>query len=194
MPLPDFNDLKRYLKKETSAEDELLQDLIEEALAWAETLISRPIVAKQRTIRFVTPVFDEFNRGSLYLRPFPVSATPAPVVTNSSGTVIAEADWTLDGTIGRIWSNDGVSFNEFPYNVVATVGLDAHPDFEDRYSANCRTLIIGLASILYHQRNPSASSESESGASVSYGGEKDEETGLPVHLASIVKRLRPRRI
>lgn len=193
MPLPDFNDLKSYLKRETDAENELLQDLVEEALAWAELLISRPIVAKARTVRFLTPVFDDFG-GSIYIRPFPVADTPAPVLTDANGDIVPAGDYTLDKTIGRLFSNDGVSFSSFPYSVVATVGLDAHPDFEDRYSANCRTLILGLASILYHQRNPQASSESESGASVSYGGERDPETGLPVHLASIVKRLRPRRV
>lgn len=194
MPLPDFNDLKTYLKRETNAEDQLLQDLIEEAEAWAELLISRPITAKQRTIRFVTPIFDDFGRGSIYIKPFPVASSPEPVLTDANGNVVASSDYIVDGTIGRILSGDGVSFSDFPYDVVAYVGLDAHPDFEDRYSANCRTLILGLASILYHQRNPQASSESESGTSVAYGGEKDPEFGIPLHLASIARRLRPRRV
>lgn len=195
MPLPDFNAIKDYLRIETDKENGLLQDLAEDAKAWAELLISRPITAKQKTMRALIPVFDDTTgRGSIYLKGFPVASDPAPIVTDSNGDVVDVGDYTLDRSIGRILSNSGVYFSGYPYEVVAYVGLDADPDFADRYESNCRTLILGLASILYHKRNPSASSESDSGASISNTTDLDPEFGIPKELAGIVRRLKPRRV
>lgn len=193
MPLPDFNDLKNYLRIETDKEAPLLVDLMEEALAWAELLITRPIISRPRTIANIIPVFDELSgRSSLYVKPFPVASVPAPVLTDANGDIVDGADWALDSGIGRIISAENVTFSAFPYSVLATVGLDSHPDFEERYAPLLRTFIIGLASILYHERNPGASSESESGTSVSYSRKPGGE--LPDRLENIRQRLTPRRV
>ena len=94
---------------------------------------------------------------------------------------------------------NGYVFGTGPYVITATVGLSAHPDYATKYEPRARALIMGLFSILYHQRNPNATQESAGGGvSVSYGRGAYSGTrgavGLPDHLQSIVSGLLVRRV
>ncbi len=181
MALPTGADLKTYLRIEHSAEDTLLADLILQATAWAQSLVGRPFVAVAKTIGV-----DNRDAGVFYLGEYPVKASsPAPVITDSSGDVVDAATYALDPSTGRFTANTGSSWGVSPYQVVATVGLSAHPNYATKYEPQLRALIIGLAAVLYHHRNPGASSESSGGVSVSY-----HDAEVPPQLLSIARSMR----
>jgi uncharacterized phiE125 gp8 family phage protein len=192
--LPTVAELKAYLRVEQAAEDTVITDLLSSALAWAESLIGRPIVAEARTFTAqVAYLFDGFATAFL-LPVYPIAGT-GTVVTDSFGTVVDAADYAVDRASGRLTAVDDFVFDEGPHVITATVGLSAHPSYATKYEPRVRALVMGLASILYHRRNPGAVSESESGSSVSYGGEGSTyAVGVPTHLQSIVNGLRIRRI
>ena len=194
MALPTLAEAKAYLRVETTAEDSVITDLLSSALAWAESLIGRPITAVARTFSALeaanrdgfTPAFD--------LPVYPV-ASAALVVKDSTGDVVDVANYAIDNRLGRISGVDGYAFGAGPYVITATVGLSAHPDYATKYEPRVRALILGLTAILYHRRNPGTMTESESGTSVAYGGEGSTYgSGLPTHLQQIVNGLRARRV
>lgn len=191
MPLPSGSDLKSYLRIEHDAEDALLDELVDSARAHAESLINRPITATQRTYTGLRGSHNEYGRSVLSLPEYPV-ATPV-TLTNTDDDTVAAGEYTLDSS-GVLTSATGFSFSRYPYGVSVLVGLELDPDYETRYVPQLRRLILGIASIDYHQRNPNATSDSSGGGvSVSYAGNEDTE-GLPPHLYSVVKKLRPVRI
>jgi hypothetical protein len=133
-------------------------------------------------------MYDGYSTA--FLLPIYPIAAQGLVVTDPDGVVVDAADYSLGGATGRISAVDDFAFDEGPHAITATVGLSAHPDYATKYEPRVRALVMGLASILYHQRNPKASSESESGTSVSY----DTGRALPEHLQAIADGLRIRRI
>jgi hypothetical protein len=193
MPLPTGSDLKQYMRIEHSAEDALLDDLVEQATAHAQSLINRPIVAEERTFSGVRALYDEYGRSVIYLPEFPVVLSPAPEMQDRDGQTVDSGDYTVDAS-GRFTAAVGSPFGSHPYSITAEVGLDADPEYGTKYEPLLRRLILGIASIFYHQRNPLASSDSSGGGvSVSYVMAAETE-GVPAHLYSIVKKLRPVRI
>jgi hypothetical protein len=195
MPLPSGSDLKTYLRIEHDAEDALLDDLVVSATAHAESLINRPIQATEREYSGLRGAYDEYGRTVLYLPEYPIaiSGEGVPVVVDDEADTVATSEYSVDSA-GRLTSLTGYSFSTHPYGVTVMVGLELDPDYPTKYEPHLRRLILGIASIDYHQRNPNASSDSSGGGvSVSYASHEDTE-GLPPHLYSIVKRLRPVRI
>lgn len=193
MSLPSGADLKSYLRIDTDAEDDLLVELVAQATSQAASLIGRPIVSEVQTFADLSSGYDFYGRQHITLPVWPVAAIPVPVITDFYGVTVDDSTYTVD-SIGRIVANIGTSFAGFPYafSIVATVGLENHPDYGTKYEPRINALILGLASILYYQRNPNASSNSSGGGvSVSY---MNTEMGLPPHLAQIVKGLRLPRI
>lgn len=189
MSLPTLQDLKGYLRIETAAEDSVITDLLSQALAWAESEIGRPITAEQRTFAAQVALAYDGYATAFILPVYPVADTGL-AITDQWGTVVDANDYSIDRATGRITAVADFAFDDGPHEITATVGLSAHPNYATKYEPRMRALILGLASILYHQRNPKASSESESGTSVSY----DTSRGLPEHLQAIVNGLRLRRV
>lgn len=191
MSLPSGGDLKGYLRIETAAEDALLDELVEQATAQAASLIGRPILSEEMTFLDVSSEYDAYGRQHIAVPVWPVASLPAPVVTDSNGDVVSGGTYTLD-SIGRIVANVGTSFSGYPYSLTVSVGLENHPSYGTKYEPRVNALILGLASVMYYQRNPNASSNSSGGGvSVSY---MNNEMGLPPYLAQIVKGLRLPRI
>lgn len=191
MPLPTITKLKEYLRIETAAEDAVLTDLLVQATPWAQSLIGIPITASERTFYNVRPVFVGEGVGySLSLGVYPVAAAPAPVVTDARATVVTASNYRVDPALGWMIPITTYSFADDSHTVIATVGLSAHPRYATEIEPRVNALILGLASILYHQRNPNAASESAGGGvSVSYGKEE-----IPPQLMSLVRGLRPVRL
>lgn len=192
MALPTGEDLKTLLRIENDAEDALCDDLIESAKAHAESLIGRPIQAVERTYTGLEVSYDRYRRGVIYLPEYPVSleVTDAVEITDENDEIVDDADYVVSND-GRITSIVGKTFTWQPYTVVAKVGLSVATDYATRIEPDLRSLILGIASIFYKQRNPNAVSDSGGGGvSVTYqGGEYTD--GLPNHLYSIVRKLRP---
>lgn len=190
MALPSKEDLRSYLRIENDAEDGLLADLVESAIAHAESLINRPILATQRVYSGVRGIYDEYNRSVIYLPDYPVSLSPALSITDSNGDTVSTGDYAVSQS-GRVTSVTGKTFSSHPYEITATTGLELDPDYATLYEPIVRSLILGIASIWYKQRDPNATDDSNLG--VSWASNADTE-GLPPHLYAIVRKLRPVRI
>lgn len=191
MALPNLTDLKNYLRIETNREDSVVTDILTSATAWAEALLGKPITAIQKTFT-VKGATDSYGRSYFYLPVYPLltSTGNEAVVTDVDSTTVDSSTYAVDGISGRFLANTGESFSHAPYKVVAKVGFSAHPEYSTIIEPQIRALIIGLASIIYHQRNPNATSDSSGGGvSVSYS-----DNPLPKHLDSIVMRLNPPRV
>ncbi|HEX6576656.1 MAG TPA: head-tail connector protein [Gemmatimonadaceae bacterium] len=190
MALPTGEDLKTYLRIETDAEDGLCDELVESATAHAESLIGRPIEPTQKTFASLRSIRDEYGRSVIYLPEYPVSLNPALVLKDENDDTVSAGDYTVVDS-GRITSVAGKSFASWPYQATATVGLALSIDYERKYEPMLRTLILGLASIAYKQRDPNVTNDSNLG--VSWASNENTE-GLPPYLYSIVRKLRPPRI
>jgi hypothetical protein len=187
--LPTLKELKDYLRVEQAAEDSSITDLLSSALSWAESEIKRPIIAEPRTFAALSALLYDSYASTFFLPIYPVAAA-ALVITDPFGDVVDPADYSLDSVSGRITAVNDFVFDDGPHVITATVGLSAHPNYATKYEPRVRALVMGIAAILYHQRNPKASSESESGTSVSY----DTSRALPLHLEQLAESLRIRRI
>jgi hypothetical protein len=190
MALPTLAKLKLYLRVEGTAEDEVLTDLLAQAIQWAQSLIGVPITAEQRTFYNVRPAFVGDGLGYGLSLPYPVASTPAPTVTDADGDAVPTTDYRVDSALGWFVPDTDYAFGEAGHTIVATVGLSAHPRYAAEIEPRVNALIIGLASVLYHERNPNASSESAGGGvSRSY-----RDGQLPPRLAQLAAGLRPVRL
>lgn len=189
MALPTLAKLKEYLRVETTAEDAVLTDLLAQAIPWAQSLIGIPITAEARTFYNVRPVFVGEGVGYGLSLPVYPALSVGLAVTDANAAAVAGANFRLDNALGWLVPVTTYSFADASHTVVATVGLSAHPRYAVEIEPRVNALILGLASVLYHERNPNASSLSESGASVSY---RDDQ--IPPRLKQLVAGLRPVRL
>lgn len=189
MALVTVAKLKSHLRIETSAQDSVITDLLAEAKSWAESLTGRTITATSETMSSLWGSRDELLRSVIRLPVYPVDAVGL-VLTDGDGDVVDPSEYTVDEDAGKIISVDDSWFSNPFYEVTATVGLSAGSQYAGK-EPELNTLIKGLASILYFQRNPNAVSDSGgAGVSVSY----QSSGALPMHLNSIVESFRGRRI
>ena len=190
MALPTAEDLKTWLRIEDDSEDGLCADLIESAKATAESLIGRPIVATARVFEGVWSGYDDYGRAVMDLSEYPIGGTV--VITDVNGDVVESTEYSVNAS-GRITAVVGSYFLQYPYTVTASVGMELASDYSTRIEPMLRRLILGIAAIDYKQRNPNVVSDSGSSVSVTYqSGEYTD--GIPNHLYSIVRKLRPVRV
>lgn len=188
-----MTEVKNYLRVQTNAEDSVVTDLLASAKAWAETLVGRPITSASRAMTGLTGIRDSYNRSVLYLPVWPAVSAGLTVV-DANGDTVAGADYTLDVDAGKLISATGKYFGTPPYTVTATSGLSSGSTYSAVVEPILRSLILGLSSILYHQRNPNALNDSAGGGvSVSY---RSDVTGddLPKNLHSLVGLIRVPRL
>lgn len=157
--------IKEYLRVQTSEEDSLLLSMITSATAMVESYLGRPIEARP-----VTYIDDVPQPTSKLL--FPI--TPVGAVTE----VVGPDGDTLD--------LDGVSVNvstgviTFPstlssgaYTVTATVGLSLAPAYTFGASAAIQQAVVDTVADMYQRRNPAAMREAEGGGiAVDYADQK----------------------
>lgn len=171
MSLPTLQDAKDYLRIQTLAENVVVTALLARAQAMVETYLGVRITAAEET---VTDHTERSARAyarvtTLQLPRYPFAATnPAPVVVDAQGQTVDPATYTLEPRFGQLLGNPGVSFDNGPYAITATVGLSAHPDYATRIEPLVSAAILDLVADLYQRRNPAASNESEGGVSVTY--------------------------
>lgn len=187
MALPDLADLKRYVRKQTTDEDTLLAAILAQAKAMAAAFVRRPIIAEERTFVMVRPSDSPYRSiGTVHLPVYPIadesSDVSAIVITDDEGDeLVVDTDYRVDLRTGRISGIDS-AFTVWPYTIVATVGLSAHPDYEDLIEPVISAAILDIAADLYQRRNPAATNESTGGGvSTSYAG------GIPERVKDMLR-------
>jgi hypothetical protein len=196
MSLPTYADLESYLRIETAGDRTLTTALVARATACVEQYLARPIEAEARTFTLEQPI-DALYRSvtRLFVPVFPVAAqassVDAPTVTDSDALELIEGDdYRLDYRTGIIYAAAGVAFAAWPYTIVATVGLDAHPHYAAKYEPILTQAIVDLAASWYQERNANATSESAGGGvSISY-----QLSEIPKRISAMLEPLVLRRV
>lgn len=185
MGLPTTSDFKRYQRIEENAEDDLIKDLLEEAVGIIEMSIGKSLTTEP--ISWVDDVSSGRAYGSptaLVIKRWPVDVSTL-VVTGASGLVDA-TNYTVDAAIIR--GIGAFVFDDGPYVITATSGYATSPTYAKRELPMIRMLVLDVASFLYQQRTPGAMGEGSSGASANYS--IDNETGLPDRIAKRLRKMR----
>lgn len=196
MALPVLADAKEYLKIEHDAEDALITRELVGAKADVQAYLRVPIEAEERTF-VIERSADSLYRTTtkLHLPAYPIAAdssnTPGIEITNEDGDTLTEGtDFRADLRTGTIYGLSGSSFFPFgnwPYTIVAYVGLDARADYTTAVEPILFSAILDVVADRMQRRNPTASSETTGGGvSTSYG-----EFGLPTRVC---QRLNPFRM
>ena len=165
MALPTVSNLKDYLRIETTAEDTLLQALLDRAKAQLEVWIDTPITATNVTAVDRADVITPQVATSLIFPQRPIASSIT--VVDSEGTTVPATEYTVNKASGVIYANEGYSFPYGPYTITATCGLSLRGDYA-RIEPMLAQCIIDLAADLYQKRTPNASSESAAGTSISW--------------------------
>lgn len=172
--LPTVQDLKDYLRIETTAEDALLASILGRALAMIEGWIGVPVTAEEGTFTDRAEYAAGVVPRSLVLPVRPIGASDAVpiVVTDGDGEVVDSTTYTVDATAGILWGKRRTVFPNGPYEIVALYGLSLMP----RYAAlepMIAEVIIDIAADLYQRRTPSAASETGAGTSITWDVSRD---------------------
>ena len=170
MALPTVSNLKDYLRIETTAEDTLLQALLDRAKAQLEVWIDTPITAASVTAVDRADVISGQVATSLIFPQRPIASSIT--VVDSEGTTVAAAEYTVNTASGVIYANDGYSFPYGPYTITASTGLSLRGDYA-RIEPMLSQCIIDLAADLYQKRTPNAASESAAGTSITWDVSRD---------------------
>lgn len=171
MSLPTLQDAKDYLRIQTLAENVLVTALLARAQAMVETYLGVRITAVAETMTDHTERSERaYSRvTTLQVPRYPfATTTPAPVVVDAQGQTVDPATYTIEPRYGQIYGAPGVTFDNGPYAITATVGLSAHPDYATRLEPLVSAAILDLVADLYQRRNPAAVTEAEGGVSVTY--------------------------
>ena len=170
MALPTVSNLKDYLRIETTAEDTLLQALLDRAKAQLEVWIDTPITAASVTAVDRADVISGQVATSLIFPQRPIASSIT--VVDSEGTTVAAAEYTVNTASGVIYANDGYSFPYGPYTITTNCGLSLRGDYA-RIEPILSQCIIDLAADLYQKRTPNASRESAAGTAIDWDVSRD---------------------
>jgi hypothetical protein len=198
--LPVAQDLKNYLRVQTTAEDAAIAGILATAAAYARTYLDRPITAKARTYTIEDPRASAFGgsrlSGNPTRTPFlripdtPVDTTQPITITDRTGLVLDPTTYRVDGRTGVVRSGGastvyaGNGFGAYPFTVVATTGLAVLDEYALEIEPAISAAILDIGADLYQRRNPAATDENDgAGGSIRYG--RTEET-IPARAIALL--------
>ena len=164
MALPTVAQLKAYLRVETDAEDAQFTLWLARATALVEGLLGKPITAVAQTV-VVLPLCHPVTGRSRLMVPYPFSGSPT--ITDDQGDSVASGDYTADGQTGFVTFDEDATIAPW-YTVTVTAGWSAQTGYSTKAEPMISQAITDTVADWYQRRNPSAASESESSASVTY--------------------------
>ena len=179
MGLPTLTDFKSYLRIETTAEDALCSTILLRAQSMLEAWIDTPIVPESRTA-------VDRPEGNARALVFPARPIGAVTVEDGEGDIVDPALYAVDSGSGLVYGRGEYRFLYGPYTVTANVGLALRNDYA-RLEPLLAQAILDLAADLYQRRTPGASSETGSGASISWDVSRET-------VARVIKSLRGLRL
>lgn len=191
MALPTVQDVKDYLRIETTAEDVLLAQLLARAIGRIEGSVGKSLTTESVIWYDDVQSFKLYGAPkSLLLKYVPIDPDSV-VITDGEGETVVSTDYIVRQDIGQIVGVPGVVFATGPYQMALTAGFGTSPKYATVWEPLINAIIIDVTAFLYQQRTPGASIEGASGTSVNYGQfVQDSETGLPTRIAREIRKLR----
>lgn len=190
MALPVAQDLKNYLRVQTTAEDAAIAGILAAAKALALTYLNRPVTALARTYTIEDRRAAALGLSRLSYDPVaatfirapdaPIDLTQPFTLTDRFGTTLDTTMYRVDGVTGVIRGGSASTpyssgFSAFPYTCVCTTGLATRTDYAQLVEPAIFAAILDIGADLYQRRNPAATDENDgAGGSVRYG--RSEET------------------
>ena len=187
--------VKDYLRIETSAEDSLLSYLLTRAQAEIEAQCGRSLTTEEivwyddaTTFRIGTGAVSNLLLG------YPMVDATTVVVKDKDGVTIDAANYTVRKDRGLICaSNVGTIatvyvFDNGPYTIACTAGYGTEANYATRWVPMIQTLLIDWVGYLYWQRTSGAMHEGSAGVSVDYA--IDAAWGIPARLVRGIRKLR----
>lgn len=183
MALPTVAELKAYCRVETTAEDTLFAAFLARATALIEGLLGKPIVATAQTA-IVCPHPHPVTGLYRLMVPYPFASVTT--LTDDEGDSVSSGDYTADGQAGFITFADDAEIAGW-YTFTAPVGWSAQTGYATKAEPLISAAITDAVADWYQRRNPGATAETESSASVAYAAG----LGLPARvIASLDPLLR----
>lgn len=187
MALPTLQNLKDYLRVETTAEDTALTAMLARVTGLVEQYLGRPITAR------AVSVTDYGRPGcavtKLLGRVCPVATGEAITMTDTDGTVLDSDTYSVDAETAVFRAEPGESFGNPPYTLAFTAGLSARSDYATVVEPAISQAILDLAADLWRRRVGNVSQASSVGDSESYTGD-----AIPARTKLILDSFRLRQI
>jgi len=184
--LVTVQEFKLYARIETSAEDDLLGELLAEVVGLIESYIGKSLTTEQITFTDDGETFRFYGAPRALILPYMQIDAASVAITNGAGETLDPTGYTVRLDLRQIRGSFACGG---PYVVTCRAGYGTLPDYEQRWLPRIRSTIKDYALFLYQQRTPGASSEGASGTSVSYG-DIDPDTGLPNRVRMALRKLR----
>jgi hypothetical protein len=186
MSLPDFDELKAYLRVTTEVEDELIEQILLSAQAWLRSYYQVPLTSQSRTFRGLWPrIGVQRERDTRLIVPVRPCAETA-VVTDRDDATVDASTYYIDPRTGYVEAKRDEFFDNPPYDLTVDVGWEEHPDFDDDVEPILRQAIFWAASTYYRNRNVAAIYEQSGGqVSITY-----TEEDVPPLLRSLMAGLK----
>jgi hypothetical protein len=169
MALPTLNDLKSYLRVESTTEDSLMQALLARAQAMVEGWTDTPITALSQT---AVDRADSMSVVPVTSLIFPRRPCQVTSVVDANGLTVDATTYWVDGLAGLIYAKPLYSFYDGPYTITALVGLSLRPDYA-RLEPLLSEAIIDLAADLYQRRTPGAVAEGAADTRIQWDASRD---------------------
>ena len=186
MSLPDFDELKAYLRVTTTVEDDLIEQINLSAQAWVEGYYDVPLESESMTFRGLWPKIGvqrlPNTRLVVPVRPCAETGT----LTDADEATVSTGTYYIDPRTGYIEAKRHELFSNGPYDLVIRVGWEEHPDYDRKVEPILRQAVLWSASTFYRNRNVAAIYE-QSGGQVSITYTEEE---IPTLLLSLMKRLK----
>lgn len=190
--------VKSYFRIETTAEDELLADLIVRAEAEIEVVVGYSLTRRAMTWRDDAETLRLWSAVTNLLLPgIPIDAATLAIV-DADGDTVDDSTYEVRQDKGMVCARgfgfagplDGPTtvFDNGPYTMTFDAGFACSDTYATRELPFIQASVIDYVGMLYQQRTPGASTEGAAGTRVTY--EVDEATGLPKRIARALRKLR----
>jgi hypothetical protein len=168
MALPSLQQVKDRLRIENDVEDDDLTVMLASAAAFIEERVGRPIEAAERTFVMESPYSNWDGITPVYrffLSIYPVQAedSSGPLVTIFDADDDEITDFRVNEQTGLIVATESTVFDNWPYTITATVGLDLIQGYETRVEPKLSQAFLDLCADWYQRRNPGALAEGAGG-------------------------------
>lgn len=172
-PVVSLDDCTRYLRLDSTAENDLVADLLARAWALLPSLVNRPIAATPMTVVIDDPRASAWDVPGLAVEGRPLRALRFPAtpldpttvtITDREGLAWASTAFRVRADIGLLTAVvPDQAFDRFPYTIAATAGLATRDDYLSAVAPVLAMAVIDLVSDWYQRRNPEATVEAAGG-------------------------------